>query len=1319
MPKEQIEQVWYTWGAGLGSIMPNGFDFLTTERQGWFVRAVSKQLLENNGKRLVNLDRFLRYFLPSKADPYTLELEDAPICLCLATVEGERILVNKQYTGVDGYSREGVHFAHLLAGLPDFYSASDAILTWRSPFWQKAEPDDRRTTLDAISLQSLAAEATFSWDQMSERVKAYLPFVIQFYLAIKHISIQRNNTTSTDEIQKAHNRLFFWKNASPFSSDNTQQPNPQHIYIAAPADEVAEVIYWLTKSLPKSLLNALTFSTYEKDVLAKDLPLVVGTCWVPGPEPGQDLPLECYDEGLAVNFYTGKCSLVESSPALEYGKFATERLANYRADEEERKEFEDLLKEAAQYTSVNQLIAYYLKYEEDIRGRYDPRKLPAILQEMRTKLERAIKKLKDSRYRQLMIQEFQEPSEVWETEGIHTLNTLRKEYEEGSEVDRGLLQLAEDAKVVALNGMKADNIPVFMRCLDIMECATPPTPGAKSWRDLFATLKKESSATQTIISKHWDLQARFLKIWSRALMEGDKLDGFWLRISWRHLGEFLALDVDARWEFFALKYLVTNEKELLTPGIARQLKFAYPHLKRCIKGLLQTKFSREQKEGTSTPWETARSLYVALATNDYPHRVGLLGTWLALPLKKERDLEDMLQAVQLQLLEQQYILERYGPTYIPRYPRFPLFLQWFKRVIDHSYSYEQQVNLLTIWLDTKLDEATLKEVLSALRMSTEEWVRFFETSGQKHIQQYPNSAMLISLFADVSHQAETFPKKMSLLRFWLSLEVSQETLERLLQRVRLDRSEMKRILLRAGCRYLLKYPGSRVLYKQFWTFLVSFEVESVAVGQVGRDFIGAQLLEQLHQSLHEPSFTASLTSLPEESQQALAELGALAKAWWLVGSFFKQPALTKAGLTQLSEGLFTIILLPDYAARIRQPLLLKLAQGLHDWQVDRSELTVAINMLETVLAREDVFLMVDLLVEQIRQDSRSSDRVRAERAESLITSCLYLALNFTIISDDPQDYETFGVPLLAKLLDIAGDEIYERFDGWGRHHSNKKIQETWEHCYALRLQRTQTVTLPSSSPKEEKISEPRELPPTSLETNTTNAYDPTVSSSQNEDVAVDDQMPDSLSDITDTDASPNQLKSEISLNDIAPDPPSRWERVLLILHTIIAHLGMRMALRSRYIDSIVYEYDYYRELLISITKYLGKSLEIPKEMKRGKKLLLKQGIAKEFEEACRIEYTSKREVEKRIVDAYTAIEMFNRKHRFVAFFPSLILSPYQKVRYQRARKYMDTINRSEVRPQRETKTKGQRQRKLNKYPGQQDAEAARNRMMGGSGESSK
>src|SRR5579859_4717796 len=103
-----LEQLWYTWSAvGLGPLSA-----------GFRIRAASKELSDVNNPRVQGLDSYLRYTLPEGTDRFAITPEMAPICLSLIQTDwGERILVNKTYTGKDGVGRPGAFFIHLLAGL--------------------------------------------------------------------------------------------------------------------------------------------------------------------------------------------------------------------------------------------------------------------------------------------------------------------------------------------------------------------------------------------------------------------------------------------------------------------------------------------------------------------------------------------------------------------------------------------------------------------------------------------------------------------------------------------------------------------------------------------------------------------------------------------------------------------------------------------------------------------------------------------------------------------------------------------------------------------------------------------------------------------------------------------------------------------------------------------------------------------------------------------------------------------------------------------------------------------------------------------------
>src|SRR5436305_5300896 len=142
-----VQQLWYTW-SDVG---------LDTLRAGARIRAASEGLQDLRSARVQSLDRYQRYSLPSGADP-TISVLAAPICLSLIATGQERILVHKAYTGKDGVGRYGAFFVHLLAGLPEKFSAIDAISLWKSPFWQDSDAtlkNPRSTSLDCVALEQL------------------------------------------------------------------------------------------------------------------------------------------------------------------------------------------------------------------------------------------------------------------------------------------------------------------------------------------------------------------------------------------------------------------------------------------------------------------------------------------------------------------------------------------------------------------------------------------------------------------------------------------------------------------------------------------------------------------------------------------------------------------------------------------------------------------------------------------------------------------------------------------------------------------------------------------------------------------------------------------------------------------------------------------------------------------------------------------------------------------------------------------------------------------------------------------------------------
>src|SRR5436305_4110996 len=319
---DTIDQLWYTWsGTGLGGI-----------RGGFQIRAASDGLRAIRTERMQNLDRYQgRYELPRLAKNLDVPVGIAPICLSFIITEKEKILVHKVYRSEDDVGRTGSFFIHLLANLPADFSATQAILLWKSTFWQRhdtlkpTEDDLLRISLDFLKkhkdetlnrLQDKEVEQlTPDEKTIAKKVEQYLPYLFQFYLTKRAFA----NPQAKRGIRQQFLSLSSRKQPSePKTAKSITQP----IYIVAPDEEIALMILALTRSLPEHLSRNLTFSTYEANV-ADAKTAIVGTCWLSVPDAENTPYVEqliseyYYRDRLAINCYTGHCSPLTSNPLLE------------------------------------------------------------------------------------------------------------------------------------------------------------------------------------------------------------------------------------------------------------------------------------------------------------------------------------------------------------------------------------------------------------------------------------------------------------------------------------------------------------------------------------------------------------------------------------------------------------------------------------------------------------------------------------------------------------------------------------------------------------------------------------------------------------------------------------------------------------------------------------------------------------------------------------------------------------------------------------------------------------------------------------------
>jgi hypothetical protein len=301
---------------------------------GVHIRAASEGLLARR-ERIQFLDRYLRYYLPRGTDRYTLQPEAAPVSLeLLQTERGERLLVHKIYKGKYGIGTPGAYAIHLLTDLPSTFSTANALALWRSDFWDSFEEEcGDATQLKPVSLATLRKYFAKHGNIMRQKeidsawMERYLPLFMRAYLT--------------------------WRR-------NWEQP--VRLYLAASPDEVAALLSALVLCLPADLMQGLTFSTYEEistgGQALKSLPLLVGTCWLPGADgkinPLYDLPPECYSGNIAINCYSSrKTELMRDASIDDYVAYAADCLLTKRT--------QDLydLRRLIQNVDVNTFLLYY------------------------------------------------------------------------------------------------------------------------------------------------------------------------------------------------------------------------------------------------------------------------------------------------------------------------------------------------------------------------------------------------------------------------------------------------------------------------------------------------------------------------------------------------------------------------------------------------------------------------------------------------------------------------------------------------------------------------------------------------------------------------------------------------------------------------------------------------------------------------------------------------------------------------------------------------------------------------------------------------
>lgn len=520
---QAFDQLWHTLTAtGIGS---------QAGAPRYQVRAASQGLLTSKNERLQRLQKYLRYDLPPGTNLSELKAGMAPICLSfIVTEQGERILVHKIYTGE---RNKGRPFIHILSGYCQDFSARDAILLWRSSIWQAYDPDRQTqgTTLPSIEADVLKDRYVRDIpDADLSQMRAHLSFLLQAYL--------------------------------------TRQPQ-QHIYIAAPPDEIAYLIQILTACLPPSLTHELTFSTYEFKVLSRPECIIVGTCKAAGGRTNKDLlPENCYTEGLALNCYSGRQSALKDQAHIR--SFIDDVIESLlMQDTATIKAILDAFEHSPLERNTTAFLQSYAQTAES--GKH------LSIQTLETLLkqpELAIKKLSQKQVQSAILSASIE-NPVWLHHSLcHLLKPLVDMSSKNQGIARALADFTQETMHTAVQATSFEQSKAFNAMLSLLKYLSAPAPTSEIWHAFYHYLLVQQNSD--FIYQQWAIRQELLKI---AVQVFTAQDADWLRpllhITWAQFGPLLALPLPKEWTMVAVEELLNDLSSIPTQSEVEQLQQSY------------------------------------------------------------------------------------------------------------------------------------------------------------------------------------------------------------------------------------------------------------------------------------------------------------------------------------------------------------------------------------------------------------------------------------------------------------------------------------------------------------------------------------------------------------------------------------------------------------------------------------------------------------------------------------------------------------------------------------------------------------------------
>jgi hypothetical protein len=396
----------------------------------------------------------------------------------------------------------GSYFAHTLLNVPATADAQLAIQTWGSPLWQRHEPHSNG------DLPELP----------------YLP-----------VSDQLDDTNLREWLQTPLRRelLEFVLTALLGTPDSTR------IFLAASSEDVARVVYAVTRAMPQGLLDDFTFSTYEAEPLncaARLIGCELG-------EEQQDLPETCYGLGnVAFNATTSRRS--EISQEVPFATFAVKALSNgeHSSLDELKSIWQRLgLKEARQWDLVYRMArgTGVLTQEEAAEALQHP-PMAAWIATRADALNQFLEWALDSR-------------EFASTSFSRAAQALRQKTDT-------LNKVAQTVREQGLKALKAGELGRVANAFEVILPVVAPSKANAIWGEILGQISNPAELSWEL---RWYLLPRLVRF--KQAQENTAVDTAltpWISVPAEKLSELLALDLPKPYQIAASRAGILREAEL-------------------------------------------------------------------------------------------------------------------------------------------------------------------------------------------------------------------------------------------------------------------------------------------------------------------------------------------------------------------------------------------------------------------------------------------------------------------------------------------------------------------------------------------------------------------------------------------------------------------------------------------------------------------------------------------------------------------------------------------------------------------------------------